>query len=397
MRITVLTHMPHLVTLGGANRVLRRTAESLAARGHDVRVITPLLGEPPGATKPRDIRAALGPTVFADLEGRANGRVDIAGVKVTTVDCASFFERAWQLLCSDPPDVVVVPTEDPSQRPLATALQGSVPVVALSQTPGTLGFGPGALERSDRTDAPALEALRSADLVVANSQFLTDYLIAHGELDAVHVPLPGASIPVQSVQTTGTKSVLLINPSKIKGIDIFVSLAQRERDVDFAAVPTWSTTTDDIASLRSLPNVRVVEPNLDIHTILADASVLLVPSLWTENVPLVITESMLAGVPVVASRIGGVPEVARGGAVLVDVEPITEYTPSKGSSVPSAVVPSQDLRPWQQAVKRLLSDPDFRLGRIAAGRRAALETIALQDVSVLERTLSLVATPTSDD
>src|SRR5947208_14968485 len=36
--------------------------------------------------------------------------------------------------------------------------------------------------------------------------------------------------------------------------------------------------------------------------------VLVVPSIWPENSPLVIQEAFLAGAPVVASRIGGIPD-----------------------------------------------------------------------------------------
>jgi GT2 family glycosyltransferase/glycosyltransferase involved in cell wall biosynthesis len=46
---------------------------------------------------------------------------------------------------------------------------------------------------------------------------------------------------------------------------------------------------------------------------LASIDVLVVPSIWPENSPLVIQEAFLAGVPVVASRIGGIPEVVADG------------------------------------------------------------------------------------
>jgi GT2 family glycosyltransferase len=47
---------------------------------------------------------------------------------------------------------------------------------------------------------------------------------------------------------------------------------------------------------------------------LSSIDVLVVPSIWPENSPLVIQEAFLAGVPVVASRIGGIPEIVADGA-----------------------------------------------------------------------------------
>jgi len=46
----------------------------------------------------------------------------------------------------------------------------------------------------------------------------------------------------------------------------------------------------------------------DIADVYAQIDVLVVPSIWFENSPLVIHEAFMAGVPVVAARIGGIPE-----------------------------------------------------------------------------------------
>ena len=46
---------------------------------------------------------------------------------------------------------------------------------------------------------------------------------------------------------------------------------------------------------------------------LASIDVLVVPSIWPENSPLAIQEAFLAGLPVVASRIGGIPEMVTDG------------------------------------------------------------------------------------
>jgi|GEM_PF-89854 len=51
----------------------------------------------------------------------------------------------------------------------------------------------------------------------------------------------------------------------------------------------------------------------EIGKVLADIDVLVVPSLWYENAPLVIQEALLSQTPVIAARIGGIPELVTDG------------------------------------------------------------------------------------
>jgi glycosyltransferase involved in cell wall biosynthesis len=53
--------------------------------------------------------------------------------------------------------------------------------------------------------------------------------------------------------------------------------------------------------------------NHSIQSVLADIDVLLVPSLWYENSPLVIQEAFLAGIPVITSNLGGMKELVNDG------------------------------------------------------------------------------------
>jgi glycosyltransferase involved in cell wall biosynthesis len=67
-------------------------------------------------------------------------------------------------------------------------------------------------------------------------------------------------------------------------------------------------------------------PQEDIPKLLAEADVLLLPSAW-EGVPLVVLEALAAGVPVVATAVGGLPELASrhpGRVSLVTVERVEE-------------------------------------------------------------------------
>ena len=49
--------------------------------------------------------------------------------------------------------------------------------------------------------------------------------------------------------------------------------------------------------------------NNNINQVLSEIDVLIVPSTWLENSPLVIQEAFLAGIPVVTSDIGGMKEL----------------------------------------------------------------------------------------
>lgn len=70
-----------------------------------------------------------------------------------------------------------------------------------------------------------------------------------------------------------------------------------------------------LAPLLALEGVRHLGPmpHDRIPDRLSAIDVLVVPSVWPENSPLVIREAFLAGVPVIASRTGGIPEIVEHG------------------------------------------------------------------------------------
>lgn len=69
------------------------------------------------------------------------------------------------------------------------------------------------------------------------------------------------------------------------------------------------------AQATRLPNVRLLGPyqREDLPCIFQRFDCLVVPSIWYENSPLVISEAFLAGVPVITSRLGGMAEIVWGG------------------------------------------------------------------------------------
>jgi glycosyltransferase involved in cell wall biosynthesis len=92
--------------------------------------------------------------------------------------------------------------------------------------------------------------------------------------------------------------------------------------------------------------------NRNIRAIYEQIDVLVVPSVWPENSPVIISEAMASGIPVIASDIGGIPELVR-------------------DEVTGLLAPPRDARAFADAIERLRKDPDLRA---RMGQRA-LETI----------------------
>jgi glycosyltransferase involved in cell wall biosynthesis len=78
-------------------------------------------------------------------------------------------------------------------------------------------------------------------------------------------------------------------------------------------------------------------PPEDARRFVADARAILVPSIWYEAFPRVVVEAYAAGVPVVASRIGALPELVEDGVTGLLVEP-------------------GDPVSWAAAIERMLDD-----------------------------------------
>src|SRR5262249_20201567 len=151
-----------------------------------------------------------------------------------------------------------------------------------------------------------------------------------------------------------------------------LALASAMPHVEFAAVPTWGTTKEDCEALRRLPNIRLLQATERFDEILAQTRVLLMPSLWLENFPLTVIESMLRGIQVIGSNVGGIPEVKLGTDYVLPVRPIERFTEKLNDNellVP--VVPEQDIAPWQRALRDLLSDRALYEKQSAAARDAA--------------------------
>lgn len=101
----------------------------------------------------------------------------------------------------------------------------------------------------------------------------------------------------------------------------------------------------------------------DVPQVLQDLDILVLPSLW-EGLPNVILEAMASGLPVVATGVGGVPEIV--------VDNVTGF-----------LVPPRQPEALSNAILRLVRDPDLRNRMGQAGRQRVQEHFSV-DRMVME-------------
>ncbi len=386
MRILLAQNSLYYPAHGGGDKSNRLLVEGLAARGHDCRVVARIgkLGLKEHDLYCKDL-VAHGVSVETLPEGAVAFRLNGVDVRVVTShpNLRAFFSEQLDAFA---PDVILSSTDDPAQVLLDAALKHeSARVVYLARATLALPFGPDcAFPSTSKT-----EMLRRADAVVGVSNYVAEYIRRWSGIDAVHVPIslmdPG---PAPLLGSLDNEFVTLVNPCAVKGISIFLALADQMPNVRFAAVPTWGTNTVDRELLEARPNVVVLPPVDRIDVLLVRTRVLLAPSLWAEARSRIIVEAMLRGVPVLAANVGGIPEAMMGCDYLLPVTPIERYRPALDEQmVPVAEVPPQQTGPWSAALTSLLWDPAHYKQLSEKSRQAALAYVANLTVQPFEQLL----------
>jgi len=180
---------------------------------------------------------------------------------------------------------------------------------------------------SKRLEAVARLA-REVDLFISPSRFLRERFIASGLVRPEQIihsnnGLDAALFPRRKPRqrAAGLRLGYIGTISEYKGLHVLVEAMAglKERSEITCHVHGDLEVFGDYArSLRERAQALGIHfhgrfDNRQVGEILAGVDALVVPSLWYENSPLTIQEAFLAGLPVLASRLGGMAEFVRDG------------------------------------------------------------------------------------
>jgi glycosyltransferase involved in cell wall biosynthesis len=204
---------------------------------------------------------------------------------------------------------------------------------------------------------------RRADSVLCVSADLEQRMRAAGARRVGHAPVPAYPAPAETPATVDAdpdRAVVLAvgRLAPQKGFGTLLDAASRWRDMAPEPVlvivgegPLEADLKRQAAALRL--DARFAGQRDDVPALLAAAAVFVLPSVW-EGQPLILQEALRAGVPVVATRVGGTPELTGEDAALL--------------------VPPGDPERLAAAVRAVLADPALaaRMRQAALDRARAL-------------------------
>ncbi|MFD6700720.1 MULTISPECIES: glycosyltransferase family 4 protein [unclassified Microbacterium] len=130
----------------------------------------------------------------------------------------------------------------------------------------------------------------------------------------------------------------------------FVFVGSHEFDPNAPATPYEQEVRDLALASRATATFLPFADRDALPALYRDAEVLVVPSVWAEPSGLILGEGMASGLPIIASRTGGIPSVVGDVAVLV---------------------PPNDPDALAAALRELIADPAERTRRGEAGLRRA--------------------------
>ncbi len=356
---------------GGTGRHVRMLAAGCAARGVRVEVFGPAQtdrdfafgGAAPGVGFTA-VEIADRPRLPGDLRAIARLRRLFRAWRPDVVHAHGL--RAGALAAIAVAFVPAAAGNKPGNKPGNT--QGRQALVVTVHNAPPAGGVTGAIYR-----VLELIVARNADSVLCVSADLEDRMRAAGARRVGHAVVPAAPVSLTGDVSAETRAALRAefgaDPDQAivlaagrlaaqKGFGLLLDAAARWGDIRPAPLLVIAGQGPLAAELQARAaslglTVRFVGHRGDVPALLAAADVFVLPSVW-EGQAFILQEALRAGVPVVATRVGGNPELTGEDAAIL--------------------VPSGDAQRLAEAVRAVLGDPALatRLRQAAAARTRAL-------------------------
>ena len=168
-------------------------------------------------------------------------------------------------------------------------------------------------------------ALNRAERLIAVSPSLKQLMCSHGFGEEQVVYVPNGVPPIEVAPRSSTPQSWTMGMAALfrprKGVEILIealaSLRSQGYDVHFRAVGPFESPEYQQEILQLVGRLGVQDAITwtgfveDIAAELSQIDLFVLPSLFGEGLPMVVLESMAAGVPVVASHVEGIPEAIR--------------------------------------------------------------------------------------
>ena len=326
MRVLFVMGTSHLPdTVGGVQSTIHALALRLVEDGHEPAVFC---RQPQSRTKrtwPRILNSILGRSHSADRE---MGYATFRGRRHSGLG---------DVLARFPADVAVV--NHKQSVPFARRLHAAgVPVVFYFQV-------------AHLKDVAGDPGEISGACYIANSRFTAYW--ASDNLGVQSEVIPPYIDPGQYATQSSRENVTFIAPIPLKGVEVAIATARLCPEIPFAFVESWGLTDRQalVARLRELPNITLLPPREDMKPVYGRARIVLAPSQVDETWGRIASEAHCSGIPVIASRRGGLPEAVGEGGLLLDHD-----------------APAEE---WAQAVRRLWNDQALYEGLSQAATRYA--------------------------
>lgn len=152
------------------------------------------------------------------------------------------------------------------------------------------------------------------DIFLAPSNFCRELFIKNGwdGKKIIHLSLP-VDVPAESVSRPGSYVLYVGRLVEEKGVQHLIEAAAMTPQITYKIIGQglYRDRLQSLIEERKLTNVMLLgyKQGRELKEIIADARLVVTPSIWYENYPQSVLEAKAAGKIIIASSIGGLPEL----------------------------------------------------------------------------------------